>query len=912
MDEDAIVASPPFRVRHHFFDPHFDRPLTMKASDTIAIELGERAPDWALEDRRTYLTQQFSYRDALEAFSRAVILEKASDRDAAFAQTFEALGHVIHLLQDVGSPEHARNDFHLPLGSNRSLFEQHLDEATVMPSLKYGGYLPPDFETAREFWVSPLRDGSGLAEFSNRNFVSADTNFSVSNADPPIGGEYPSPVRDDSTAHDVDVQSLSAVPLRDRWGRLLEGKVTFYGAPVVDAVTGGTEFNDRLTTLSYFGRDLASKGEERLFTINRFNVERHAEFLVPRAVGYSAGLLNHFFRGRLESTFGDDPADPTGALLTVINRSPEAIGPGTLGVYVDDPEGARRPVGAAEIRTAVGPDAALPPIKVSGALETQAGAVAYRGPMGTEPDAVIGKVFAAAEVEQIFRGAADWMLRTQQGLYPLGLGLGPADVRWGDRDNTLVSRTDEGGSAISFSAYRINRLEGTKAVPLRGDGKVDLVPVGSARLGGEPISLGTTIDYRNITHFSQGLATVERHVTESHGADGTLTIDVKIGAVTVETIGARDYVLARTIPLILTDAQPADRSYSWSVTDFFLSKDSEVLLLVQAVLGSAPGFLVPMLRHSYDGELVLDPFDDTFINQIAPPEANPIFVVNLSRRTVAAKTCDDVVRIVWERTERDNALEYYSIDDFDGVVTAGYVPVRGSAPAGPSDPILFDLESAVGISRITLEGLYRSELLDAGFLQFQLVEERTVSASALPDRVEGHQPAFRLTDVRYRQSPSPFVLTEARRASAADNAYALLGLKEDAGVSGPSVRRWQVLQWTPQRGRAIARTMPELLNSRSFLYLRGAHRAATLALENGRDPLDGRFKDRTHFITLEPPVTLAGDATGAYRLLQPALAYSVTDQQFHRIGPALAPLGTPPPLAPGGSEQGAYHVVGRR
>jgi len=58
-DEDATIAIPPFRYRNHFFDPYYDRGLTVGQ-----VRLGERAPDRALEDRQEFFTQEFSYRDA--------------------------------------------------------------------------------------------------------------------------------------------------------------------------------------------------------------------------------------------------------------------------------------------------------------------------------------------------------------------------------------------------------------------------------------------------------------------------------------------------------------------------------------------------------------------------------------------------------------------------------------------------------------------------------------------------------------------------------------------------------------------------------------------------------------------------------------------------------------------------------
>jgi len=58
--------------------------------------------------------------------------------------------------------------------------------------------------------------------------------------------------------------------------------------------------NPRASTYSIFNADLTRRMLYSKFTINRFNVESAAEILIPRAVGYSAGMIDHFFRGKLE------------------------------------------------------------------------------------------------------------------------------------------------------------------------------------------------------------------------------------------------------------------------------------------------------------------------------------------------------------------------------------------------------------------------------------------------------------------------------------------------------------------------------------------------------------------------------------------------------------------------------------
>ena len=75
----------------------------------------------------------------------------------------------------------------------------------------------------------------------------------------------------------------------------------FFATDVVDNLNpAASGVNARASTLSIFDQDLAPKGK-RLFALNRFNFNAAYPHLIPKAVGYSAGLIDYFFRGRLET-----------------------------------------------------------------------------------------------------------------------------------------------------------------------------------------------------------------------------------------------------------------------------------------------------------------------------------------------------------------------------------------------------------------------------------------------------------------------------------------------------------------------------------------------------------------------------------------------------------------------------------
>src|SRR5439155_15225710 len=139
------------RPRNHFYDPLRDRGLT-----TICGGRGFAAPDWALDQPTEPEDLRFSWREARETFLRGLTNTREMDREAMLARMFRSLGDVIHLVQDMGSPQHTRNDPHVgirfPEGvcGAESLFERHID--SIRGALKYTGSPTPLLSQFRAAW----------------------------------------------------------------------------------------------------------------------------------------------------------------------------------------------------------------------------------------------------------------------------------------------------------------------------------------------------------------------------------------------------------------------------------------------------------------------------------------------------------------------------------------------------------------------------------------------------------------------------------------------------------------------------------------------------------------------------------------------------------------------------------------
>jgi hypothetical protein len=280
------------RPINHFYDPYHDIPLG----------IGVKAPDWALEDGGDLLGQDYSYKDARDAFYRALTARDPATHDRELGHTFYALGHVIHLIQDMAQPQHTRNDKHPDfIPPKKSWMEMYIERLAVSRHLNSLFRLNvdpasvPNVARVRDLWVTGIGDqmtGFGMSTFSNANFVSAGTNFTAlrpfATAD-----FFPRPV--------LDLNNVSTLSPTDtcKDGAQAPGFLTFYGNGIDDPVAGRLD-NPRMTTYSFFDQYLIAQGRRPIFALNCFNLDTAATILLPRAVSFSAGLLKYFFRGRLE------------------------------------------------------------------------------------------------------------------------------------------------------------------------------------------------------------------------------------------------------------------------------------------------------------------------------------------------------------------------------------------------------------------------------------------------------------------------------------------------------------------------------------------------------------------------------------------------------------------------------------
>jgi hypothetical protein len=362
---------------------HFHNPLTELgwAGWTSSIEWSQE-PVGAQGPGGSY-----SWLDVRDYFYKALISSGGSSRNHYFAQTFRGLGQLMHLVQDLSVPEHARDDFHarycyedwvgniVDYERLRDYHPIYFDPSVIgdtnFPNLPFTNL----FDTNTYNGLDPavtLKTGTyiadtGLSEYTNANFLSPDTMFTSDFPFPRIEDCVLYPDNDrlylkiDSSARGEKVSHLAAASYL-YWYRMMYFPEDDSFPPVI------------LDPVCY---------------------QEYASNLLPRAIGYSAGLLDYFFRGEIDMI-------PMGSGYVIVNNTEEAMN-GTFELYYDNTSGQRLQIPGFSFDLNIPripvypwePDNKSPNIQFSepgDAQESGKYILVFRGELGNETNAVVGKV----------------------------------------------------------------------------------------------------------------------------------------------------------------------------------------------------------------------------------------------------------------------------------------------------------------------------------------------------------------------------------------------------------------------------------------------------------------------------------------------------------------------------------------
>ncbi len=312
------------RSTNHFHNPN--KPwLEAGLNDVLS---GKSSLIWAQDGsyQAGKIEGDWSWQKVRTSFYLALTATADATRQEYFAQTFRGLGHQIHLVQDKAVPYHVRNDAH-PLDSALGkhpeygpYFETWAKEKYVKirefaASPKYpavdtrksiDGYAPItqfiDTTNGNIATQPSVSLAIGLSEYTNANFMSEDTIFTEERS-PDDKHYFPYPRKSSTNLQDYIDQNMLPEVIYEEDG---QEDVSFWIKKDKDG-----EIINYFAKPGYFFRDIDfNVGGYNFYTKTLYLDEKcheeYAKFLVPRAVGYSAGLLNYFFRGVIEISLPDN------------------------------------------------------------------------------------------------------------------------------------------------------------------------------------------------------------------------------------------------------------------------------------------------------------------------------------------------------------------------------------------------------------------------------------------------------------------------------------------------------------------------------------------------------------------------------------------------------------------------------
>jgi hypothetical protein len=301
-------------------DVHWATGYTEPAPDGTKVDTGNQ---WDWDHAREYYYIYLTGKD----FQGNPVATTEDQRQEYFAKCFRSLGQVLHLLQDMAVPAHVRNDFksHLDfVGITRETlfhptkwfadkFEYFVAKHNEWITGSSGGDLAE--KTLTKFWDTDNYDGQnpsislsspliGLAEYTNINFASKNTIFAedfLTDSDPSNDVYYHPYPKKSST----DVEAVQA---GNKAPEEVTGEDGKSDKRVYVTKTGDGEGINHFATPTYFTNEIKAVPDYdvrvfyKSFRIDDECAKEYASKLLPRAVGYSAALLDYFFRGTLEIT----------------------------------------------------------------------------------------------------------------------------------------------------------------------------------------------------------------------------------------------------------------------------------------------------------------------------------------------------------------------------------------------------------------------------------------------------------------------------------------------------------------------------------------------------------------------------------------------------------------------------------
>ncbi|MBI4822828.1 MAG: hypothetical protein HY805_01165 [Nitrospirae bacterium] len=357
---------------------HFYNPLTNKSG------VGDWVPsayEWA-----DMLNNKWSWKSARDYFYKGLTLTVKDERGEALAKAFRALGHVIHLVQDMAVPAHTRGDLHA--NDPYESYTKNNKQSLIYNAVQFTGTTNSVTSGApRQLWDTdvytetslPIGTVIGLAEYSSANFFSKHTIFKG----------MPHPMHEDTNCYKIN--ELTPVEITNEKG---EKDLRIYiskdkGEQVKNLASFSLLEYDVEGKLAKYGYAISEVCKKTPFLLDEKTHKDYASLLIPRAVGYSAGLLDYFFRGRIDM----EPDPNSQGQYIIKNLSNEQMN-GTFSLYYDDIYDSRRLIASFLLSIEANDEGTVSFSLPSEPKPKNEGEyiLVFRGKLGNEDGAVVGGI----------------------------------------------------------------------------------------------------------------------------------------------------------------------------------------------------------------------------------------------------------------------------------------------------------------------------------------------------------------------------------------------------------------------------------------------------------------------------------------------------------------------------------------
>jgi hypothetical protein len=309
----------------------------------------------------------------------------------------------------MAQPQHTRNEQHVhPLGAKGiylpfnvpwSYYElrtagQNGTINTMLENQRASntGYPIPKFSTARQFWHSENSTTAqyiGMAEFTSNNFTSYAKQYTAIAGSPTSIGpaaEFPLP---NGTGKRI---VRCATPATKNVNNVVipAGQADCVMGPVFDGYTKKSQdVVLAMRSLTYMFTDAGKAGAQYpVFIESPVTYDAAYPILMPRAVAFSAGLINHFFRGKLNLIKGASDTQWS------FKNEGEDLMDGTFSIYSEDSAGMRTLINGTTLRASAVPGQSINLNFTAPASTTKLVAV-FRGQIGAEGDSGLSSGYYA-------------------------------------------------------------------------------------------------------------------------------------------------------------------------------------------------------------------------------------------------------------------------------------------------------------------------------------------------------------------------------------------------------------------------------------------------------------------------------------------------------------------------------------